>query len=123
VLGDPAQTAARLERFISDPKLGFWVSQGQLYTNETWWGANRDRTQALMARAGIAPDTPLHFPAGSIYWIKQELITRLAALGLEAADFEPEQALVDGTTAHAVERLLGMMAQDAGVRIVEAPAL
>jgi lipopolysaccharide biosynthesis protein len=76
-----------------------------------------------MARAGITPPRDLRFPAGSIYWIKPALLNRLARLELKAADFEPEQALLDGTTAHAVERLLGVMAQDLGFDIIEARAL
>lgn len=123
VMGDPAATAARLEAFLSDPNKGFWVSDGQLYTGETWWGANRARTAELMTRAGITPPPDLRFPAGSIYWIKPALLTALTRLDLRAADFEPEQALVDGTTAHAVERLLGAMAQGLELEITQASAL
>lgn len=123
VLGDPEITQKRLETFISEPNMGFWVSPGQIYAGETWWGANRARVAELLERGGISAPADLRFPAGSIYWIKPALLQALRGLNLIAADFEPEQALVDGTTAHAVERLLGAMAQDQHLRIVEAPTL
>ena len=51
------------------------------------------------------------------------LLERLVALGLGAADFEPEQALVDGTTPHAVERVLGVLADGCGLAMRESADL
>jgi lipopolysaccharide biosynthesis protein len=65
----------------------------------------------------------LRFPAGSIYWVRDDVLKALADLRLSAEDFEPEQALVDGTTAHAVERLMGWLALSAGRRLLPASAL
>lgn len=119
VLGDPVQTHRRLETFLHRSNAGFWVAQGQRYEGDVHWGMNRARASALLARRGMSlPDTDLIFPAGSIYWVRQEALAQIAALGLEAADFEPEQALVDGTTAHALERLFGSLAQRAGLDIL-----
>ena len=119
ILGDPAQTARRLDRFLHDPTAGFWVAEGQHYQGDVHWGVNRARACALLARGGLSlPDAPLSFPAGSIYWMRQEVAAQIRALGLGAADFEPEQALVDGTTAHALERLFGSLADLSGRRIL-----
>lgn len=124
VLGDPARTEARLARFLADPRAGIWVADGQLREGDGWWGANRARAEALLARAGrTAPPGPLRFPAGSIYWVRDDVLEALAGLQLSAADFEPEQALVDGTTAHAVERLMGWLALSAGRSLIPASAL
>lgn len=124
VLGPPEETAARLARFLADPQAGLWVAPGHLYEGERWWGINRPRAEALLARAGLAlPPPPLRFPAGSIYWARAEVLEQLAALKLGAADFEAEQALVEGTTAHVVERLMGPLAQSAGRRLLTTAAL
>ena len=65
----------------------------------------------------------LVFAAGSIYWIKAQALQVLAALPVTAADFEPEMGQVDGTTAHALERLFGVVLAAAGQRIVQAAEL
>ncbi len=118
ILGDPLRTEARLARFLADESAGFWVSDGHLFEGDQWWGINGARAAEILARGGLQlGDGPLRFPAGSIYWTKPPVLARLAALSLGAADFEPEQALVDGTTAHAVERIMGCLAQADGLQI------
>ncbi|MCE8540235.1 hypothetical protein KBY27_22450 [Ruegeria pomeroyi] len=122
VLGDPEVIRRRLRVFLDRDDLALWVADGQLCRGADWWGANRPRAEALLARIGEQAGE-LVFAAGSIYWIKPTLLDRIAALGLGAADFEPEQALVDGTTAHAMERVLGCLATTAGLGLCEARAL
>ena len=124
ILGEPARTDARLRAFLADANAAIWVGDGHLASGDDWWGINRDRAGAILARAGL--DTrrrALRFPAGSIYWIRPALLERLVALGLGAADFEPEQALVDGTTPHAVERVLGVLADGCGLAMRESADL
>ena len=124
VLGDPDRTRARLAAFLADAQAALWVADGQLAEGDDWWSINRPRAEALLRRAGVSSaGRRLRFAAGSIYWIKPALLARLAALALEAADFEPEQALVDGTTAHAVERALGVLADAAGLAMRESREL
>jgi Rhamnan synthesis protein F len=118
VLGSPARTEARLAAFLADERAAFWVADGQIYRGDDWWGPNRPRAGALLARLGIGTESgPLSFPAGSIYWVKPALLRRLRDLNLGAGDFEPEQALVDGTTAHAMERVLGCLVADCGLEM------
>ncbi|WP_165821531.1 rhamnan synthesis F family protein [Falsiruegeria mediterranea] len=120
VLGPPDRTQTRLDAFLNDPQAGIWVADGQHYHGEDWWGCNRDLTRDILARAGLDPATgPLNFPAGAIYWVKPAVLAQLASLRLTASDFEPEQALVDGTTAHAVERTLGYLSRAAQMDIRE----
>jgi Rhamnan synthesis protein F len=124
ILGDPDRTRARLWTFLDDPRAGFWVADGQFYQGDDWWGPNRPRAEALLGRVGITTGgRVLSFPAGSIYWVKPALIRRIRDLDLGVDDFEPEQALVDGTTAHAMERVLGYLAIDAGLEVREASDL
>lgn len=118
ILGDREAVARRLAAFLGDDLAGVWTADGQVYRGDEWWGANRARGEELAARVGITRlPGPLTFPAGSIYWIKPALLARVRALGLTADDFEPEQALVDATTAHAFERILGVLAADAGLML------
>ena len=120
VLGDPAQTMARLAAFQADPQAGFWVADGHRLAGASWWGPNRDRALAILTKAGLAPELdPLTFAAGSIYWLSRAQLQKLAALPLTAADFEPEMGQVDGTTAHALERAFVLISLQAGLHILE----
>jgi len=124
VLGDPARTAARLARFCADPAAGFWVADGHHLSGQAWWGPNRARAAALLAQCGLDPGLEgLSFAAGSVWWISPALLARLAGLPLTPADFEPEMGQVDGTTAHVLERVFGLVAGRAGLHIRQASAL
>jgi lipopolysaccharide biosynthesis protein len=125
VLGDALRIAARLDRFLDHPQAGLWVADGQRLSGAAWWGPNWPRYRDLMAQAGLAAGTldALVFAAGSIYWMKPEVLARLAVLPLRAGDFELEMGQVDGTTAHALERSIGAFVQAAGLEIVQASEL
>lgn len=111
---------ARLTRFLKDPQAGFWVADGHRHHGDTWWGTNRPRATELLARIGITANAaPLVFPAGSIYWVKPGILGLIRQMRLTVGDFEPEQALVDGTTAHALERAFGYLASPVGLVIKE----
>jgi len=113
--------AAKLEAFLADTAAAFWVADGQHYTGKEWWGSNIDRTRQILARVEIQmPEDTLSFPAGSIYWTKPLMIRMLKALALHADLFETETAQVDGTLAHAVERVLGFLPMAAGQTIRQA---
>lgn len=124
ILGPAETTARRLARFLADPGAGFWVADGHFYQGDEWWGINHAQGLALLARAGITPPLPpLSFPAGSIYWVKPPVLEQIRALRLTAAEFEPEQALVDGTLAHAMERSIGLLAAYQGLATRQSHAL
>jgi lipopolysaccharide biosynthesis protein len=112
--------AARLDAFVSDPAAAFWVADGQHYTGTHWWGSNFEVTKSVLRRIEIvAKVDELSFPAGSIYWVKPMIIGLLKSLKLTPELFETEQAQVDGTLAHAIERVLGFLAAAAGMSIVQ----
>lgn len=124
VLGAADQTRAQLETFVAERAAGIWVADGERKAGPLWLGPNGARLEALCARAGIvAEPRDLVFAAGSIYWIKQEVLGRLAQLALGPGDFEPEIGQVDGTTAHALERLIGLAAHAMGREIRESQSL
>jgi lipopolysaccharide biosynthesis protein len=49
-----------------------------------------------------------------MYWAKQPVLRWLKDLDLGADDFEAELGQLDGTTAHAVERLVGFASREVG---------
>lgn len=51
------------------------------------------------------------FVAGSMYWAKPDVLSPLHALYNEGVEFEPELGQVEGTMAHAIERIIGIAAR------------
>ncbi len=113
-----------LETFLADDASAFWVADGQHFDSTEWWGSNFEVTRHLMRRleVEITPDV-LSFPAGSIYWLKPLMVGLLKALQLKEDHFETEEAQVDGTLAHALERAMGFLASTANQTIAQTTQL
>ena len=113
-----------LSAFLSDPTAAFWVADGQHYSDPRWWGSNFEATQSLLRRVEIEIGrADLSFPAGSIYWLKPLMVGMLKAMKLRPGHFDPEEAQVDGTLAHAMERAIGILARAAGQHVVQTTEL
>ena len=106
-----------LKRFQEDDRLGLLTAPGSLLGID-FWGYNLDLATQLCERVGIRlRPSDLVFAAGSMYWVRASGLRRLRILRLSAADFPDEAGQTDGTTAHAVERLLGLLLVDQGLRL------
>lgn len=124
ILGQPDQTRARLDRFLQRRDAAFWVADGQFFNDIKWWGSNAANTRALLARLELPMDDgQLSFPAGSMYWMKPLMIDMIRGMRLTYGDFATEQAQVDGTPAHAMERALGYLAKAARQTVLQSTEL
>jgi lipopolysaccharide biosynthesis protein len=120
-LGNSAHVRRMIHAIRSDGAVGLITADDQIVEGEEYWGPNRKRTAELCARVGIDINAyPLRFASGSIFWLHPRVIERLNALQLTTADFEPETGQIDGTTAHAVERVIGFIVQSLDLEMQEA---
>jgi glycosyltransferase involved in cell wall biosynthesis len=82
-----------------------------------YMGANRRRIEEIMS---LITDkntvknilkSPSRYPffGGSMYWCRIDFLSPLLNSGITPADFNTERGQVDGTTAHAIERVLGKL--------------
>ena len=109
-----------IELLRRDRSVGLVVPSASLHGPETW-GSNQPLVEALAARVPFAFDPDmLRYPAGSMYWARPWVLRRLADLRLGREHFEPEASQVDGSTAHALERFVGVAAQASGLDVVDA---
>ena len=81
------------------------------------WGYDYELARGLMRRIGtdIDKNLVLEFPSGSMFWGRSAAIRPLLDLGLTYDDFPDEGAQVDGTIAHAIERIVLLAAETVGL--------
>lgn len=112
LIGNGSNSTRILNCLSTLPNLGIVTSTGSL-KDDSYWSVNLERTQELASRLEMdfEPENLL-FPAGSMYACKALIIQGLRALCLTTQDFELESGQIDGTTAHAVERLIGLLIRE-----------
>lgn len=119
LLGSHDNVERILSEFAEDPRLGLLTTDGNVL-GPAFWGGDRRLARELLLRLQLELDEEsLRFAAGSIYWVRGFILQGLRSLSLEADDFDKEAAQIDGTTAHAVERLIGVLALEAGYELRE----
>ncbi|MHB8224363.1 rhamnan synthesis F family protein [Acidithiobacillus sp.] len=111
----PSVVAHVRERFTSAQRVGMIGPAGFWLPLEMVKDANRPRVGPLMDRLGIMIDPRRYgFFAGSMFWARAQALAPLLALDLKPEDFEEESGQVDGTLAHAIERLFAVVTERAG---------
>lgn len=108
-----------------DRSLGMVAPEGHIQPLSNHWKANAERVEALTTRLGIpAPcvesDT---FVAGTMFWVRLEALRPLLDANLDEWEFEREEGQLDGTFAHAVERIFALCVLAGGHRVVDAATL
>jgi GT2 family glycosyltransferase len=109
LIGSPAVVRSVLEAFAVLPRLGMVVPQ-HFDAIRRWvsWSGNFAEAQRLLGLMGgtLDPAKALDFPSGSMFWARSAALRPLLDLGLTIESFPPEDAQLDSTVTHAIERLL-----------------
>lgn len=92
-------------------------------TIDGYRGTNDPLLARLSALSKIDIQSSETFVAGSMFWFRPAALATLFELPLLTGDFEFENAQVDGTLAHAIERFTGACARRDGYRILEMPEM
>lgn len=117
LLGGEAAALA-LRAFAQDPKLGLLAAAGARMRigDPDVMDNNRAEADRLSAHMGLKPRPETPFAAGSMFWGRTEAFAPLTDLSDDEIAFGPELGRVDGTTAHAIERLTAAIVERAGYR-------
>lgn len=85
------------------------------------WGTNFNVCESLATKLNLTIcNDQLHlFPAGSMFWARSSAIKLLLESGLKYADFPEEKGQIDGTPAHAIERLFGEIVHQSGFDLLQ----
>jgi len=80
------------------------------------WGENRLEAENMALRMGISLPLPqqINFPVGTMFWARPDALAPLFDLNLSWEDYPPEPVGYDGTMLHAIERLIPLIAMQAG---------
>ncbi|MFA9440963.1 glycoside hydrolase family 99-like domain-containing protein [Uliginosibacterium sp. sgz301328] len=116
---DPSVAARVTARFRCDDSLGLmcpaWsrisLADPDRHVLNHWW------LSSLLPRLGESNRIgafDFDFVAGSMFWFRPQALAPLLSLNLKPEDFELELGQVDGTLAHAVERLSVLAVEKAG---------
>lgn len=117
LIGSDDRVRNILSAFASDEDLGMVTAPGSVLGPE-YWGDNQDLVGVLLRRLELDLDeSGLVFAAGSMYWTRAFVLQGLRALGITRDDFPDESGQVNQTTAHAMERILGILTAEAGLSI------
>lgn len=114
--------SALIDCFAADSKLGILVPRGHLLHSEVYLEVHEDRVAGLAARMEMRlPSNGWFFAAGSMFWFRPEALEPLLKMGLQPDEFEDESGQIDGTLAHAMERVFSLSAMKAGMNVAEIP--
>ena len=116
LIGSP-EIAGSILHLFEDPKIGVVFPQHLFEIRGILnWGYDYDLARGLMQRIGVAIDKNLvlEFPSGSMFWGRSAAIRPLLDARLRFEDFPDEAGQVDGTLAHAIERVVLMCAEAGG---------
>lgn len=123
-LAASARWAGIVDRFQQDAALGLVAAEGHIQPLGYFWGSNAANVDYLCRRLGIAmPDIDEGvFVAGTMFWVRLAAIAPLLEAHLGVDEFEREAGQVDGTLAHAVERVFVQCVLGQGSHMLDAAA-
>ncbi len=87
-----------------------------IHREATGWGGNRAVAGEILAKhvgISIADFPTVEFAEGAMLWARSAALKKFLSLPLSYDDFPPEPVEADGTIAHALERLVFVLAHDA----------
>lgn len=113
VLGSPEAVGAVLAAFAADPGLGMVGSAKFVCSTPD---ADAALFASLCKRLGVGPQ--VLFFAGTMFWIRGEVLARIGRAGFTPEDFDPAlRAAVEGTLEHCFERVFGALVADCGYTV------
>jgi lipopolysaccharide biosynthesis protein len=109
-----------MQTFTNDPDVGIVGPEDHIVPMTTYWGSNQKRVLGLAARLGVDKEKLMSAPfvAGTMFYGRISALKPMLNLAISDKDFEPESGQIDGTMAHAIERIFSISAIAANRKII-----
>lgn len=112
-----------IETFQNEPNVGIITGKNTILDSQRYTYGNDKKIRYLAEQSSIIYDEYYLFPAGTMFWIRSELLAPLVTLFVDGKlQFEDEAGQKDNTLAHAIERFIGIIAQASDKEIKESPS-
>lgn len=115
----PEAVERAVAAFADDTRLGLLAPESQFLPikGEMSLRDNQDNVEQIVNHFDLDIGACDRFVAGSMFWFRPAALARLAADPLPAVEFGPELGAIDGTLAHAFERLFATIVASAGYEV------
>ena len=109
-----------IKQQLLNPDIGLIGPKNHILSTQYFMGGNEKLVSTLANRLNLGySGEPFTFIAGSMYWFKPQAIATVLELNLDENDFPEETGQIDGTLAHAMERLIGLAAHQGGYKVIQ----
>lgn len=124
-LVSPDRAAKILEAFQEKPLLGLVAAENHIQPMSYYWGLNKSNVRFLHEIFGFdyPPGEQDSFVGGSMFWVRLDAIQVLLETTLTDTDFDEETGQIDGTLAHAFERVFATCVRVNGYTIADGATL
>jgi rhamnosyltransferase len=110
LLGNRDRVALILKTFRENKTVGIIGPKGNLFSYDQFAGGNRDKVRSLLSKMNIQEEEVEDFFGGSMFWFRPDALQLLNNLKINIKDFKTERGSIDGTLAHAMERIFNVSA-------------
>ncbi|ALS99243.1 rhamnan synthesis F family protein [Lacimicrobium alkaliphilum] len=106
-----------LRLFSDNPQLGMYYPTS-FWMMPSWvnhWTCNRPFAEDFVQQWGLdISDNFVNYPVGGMFWARPKALEQLLSADFSYEDFPPEPLPNDGSWLHALERVLGLLAERNG---------
>ncbi|PHS36194.1 MAG: hypothetical protein COB07_12670 [Sulfurovum sp.] len=98
---------AEAKQMLKD-NVGIVVAKGNIFSSSKWIGSNEKMIKEFARKSNINIPEEFEFPAGSMFWFNPKIMKKLVE-NFDDSLLPFEDGQIDGTKAHAVERIFGIL--------------
>ncbi|MEL6858023.1 MAG: rhamnan synthesis F family protein [Pseudomonadota bacterium] len=108
-----------LATFRGDRSIGILAPDEHILKLDDYVGSNKTILADLVKRLNLEQTVMKEskFVAGTMFYGRLSVFQILIDAGISANDFDPERGQIDGTLAHAIERVMGILVTNSGMRL------